>query len=273
MMSKRRTFTAFVIALSLSLLFTWQLEKRSEKTSVALPAPVPMRPVLVATKNILPGESIQESSFSAQNWPITLTVPDAPKRASDVLGKTATEEIRVGEPLRSERLTGYGNPGGKDAKIPLGMRAVTLSTDDTARMGGLLEPGSIVDVLLNPTGEARPNSVSEVVLQGVRVLTLGEQTDPASNSKGNSSWSTLTLLVTPVEAAKLASATCRGKIVFTLRNRVDSSKGVAPSTAVSRTDFITHVDHPRAIKQDRTFTVELISGSKHLSQSFNEVTP
>ena len=276
-MNTRRTGFALVTALALSFLLTLVLRQTMLKASMKTSLAVHTHPVLVATKDLLPGDLIGASSVQVDQWPDSVISPKSFARLGDMTGHLVQQAIYAGEPVRAERFTKAQEESLVEGRIPLGMRAVTVNADDTARIGGLLERGSLVDVLVNRREEAEP--VSETVLQGVRVLAMGEQ---ALGSTGaNSSWSTLTLLVTPQQAARLGSALECGKLMFSLRNRVDLSTesmsdvayGLGAGKRTLTSSNATRSARTTNVRVDPPFTVEVVAGGKHSSQSFGEVRP
>ena len=278
-MNKQRTFIAFLTAFALSSLFTYILRREMLKKIDVKSMPARTHPVIIAAKDLLPGDVVEASSVNIQSWPDTISPSETFGKLDDVTGKPVTEEIYAGEVLRKERFVPQDGETRIENKIPIGMRAVTITADDTAKLGGLLEAGSLVDVLVSRRGDANLSPLSETVLQGVKVLALGEQAGTVA--RGNSTWSTLTLLVTPLQAARLGSAIDRGKIMLTLRNRTDHttdpSLGV-PASLQAVTGNVVKQQANRshsgaAIRQDAAFSVELVAGSKHTSESFGEVKP
>ncbi|MCB9745495.1 MAG: Flp pilus assembly protein CpaB [Alphaproteobacteria bacterium] len=145
----------------------------------------------------------------------------------EVVGRIPGERILPGEEVRVDRLAVGSKSVQANAIITPGTRAVTVKVDRAPGVGGLLEPGFYVDVIV--TIKPEKNSlqaewVTETILQQVRVLAVGtavgepdsrlEEGDAAARSRRDL---LVTLEVDPEEAEKVAMATNRGKLHLTLR--------------------------------------------------------
>lgn len=104
--------------------------------------------------------------------------------------------------------------------IEPGMRAVTLSLDATAGIPHELASGDRVDVLaVTPAPDLPEGRIARQLLAGVRVMAVEE----ASQNKGRKARErTVTLTVTPEQAAVLATADPAAKLRLVLRNPEDN---------------------------------------------------
>jgi pilus assembly protein CpaB len=116
--------------------------------------------------------------------------------------------------------------GGTDRlehRIPVGMRAASVSVNDVTSVAGFARPGSLVDVLVTgPTPDAR-RLQSMTVLQRVRVLASGNEMEGSPSKEGRDA-RVVTLLVTPEDAERLALATQQGRVQLVIRNPLDGSQ-------------------------------------------------
>lgn len=154
------------------------------------------------------------------------------RTVESVAGKVPAEPVLEGEPVRLERLLDGGAVMHLDAAIAPGTRAMTVRVDRAASVGGLLEPGFYVDVIvtIRPDDNSLSASwVTETILQGVRVVAINEQiaggpapaqADEAEREERRR-YMHVTLEVDPLEAEKLALAASRGDLVLTLRHAED----------------------------------------------------
>jgi Flp pilus assembly protein CpaB len=118
---------------------------------------------------------------------------------------------------------------GLAAKIPDGMRATAVKTNEITNVAGFIFPGSRVDVLVTLKPENNTASTeTRIALQNVQVLSTGTKMDPDPNGKPENV-NVVTLLVTPEQSEKLALSQAQGTIHFALRNGADSvNSDVAP---------------------------------------------
>jgi pilus assembly protein CpaB len=116
-----------------------------------------------------------------------------------------------------------------------GERAVSIPVDVTSSVTGLVEPNDHVDILGTFTfpsmkGDPQLDTVTLTILQNVTVLATGRDTSGVMNlgmssggQRKTSSYSTVTLLVTPKEAEMMVFAMQKGRLTLTLRNPSDVS--------------------------------------------------
>lgn len=103
---------------------------------------------------------------------------------------------------------------------------MTVKVDDEAGIAGFLRPGTLVDVLVviePPSDGTRNNPISKIVLQNIKVLASGQDMDQPDPDREAVSVKTVTLLVTPDHAEKLALASTEGRLRLALRNYIDQN--------------------------------------------------
>lgn len=107
------------------------------------------------------------------------------------------------------------------ARILTGRRAVTIPVDDLSSLSGLLKSGDFIDLYVSFDHGGR--HVTAPLLQGVRVLAIGQDEDGASQRAGaaQGAFSTVTLDVSPEDALKLVAARRNGTMSAILRRDSD----------------------------------------------------
>ena len=107
------------------------------------------------------------------------------------------------------------------ALVPNGLRAFTIHTPSVASgVGGFVLPGNKVDVLL--TMDGKRGSLTTTLLQNLEILAVDQRIDaPADNRIDPKQLHSVTLLVTPDQAAKLGLAQNKGSLHLSLRNHND----------------------------------------------------
>ncbi len=191
------------------------LQKRMER-------PVTSTPVVVAARDLMPGEALEEHDLKVLAYPSAF-LPDGVLHSTEsALKRSVLLPVGKGQFVTSNNVGIDGEGHTLERLIPAGMRAAAVSVDEWTSVAGFARPGSLVDVLVTGNvGTGRLQSMT--VLQRVRVLAVGSQTEASKQSAGPSA-RVVTLLVTPGDAEKLAFAAQEGRIQLSIRNPVDSSQ-------------------------------------------------
>lgn len=182
---------AAVAAIGLALVVRAMGSPSKSPTAVATAAAVPARPmakVLVAAKDLQPGQRLTEADLAWKDWPVdevnpafitdgTTPLPSAeatgeaapaaarPEGAvasvtraannlatggakADYVGSVVREPILAGEPIVSRKIVRAGDSGYMAAYLEPGMRAMAIRVTVETAAGGFILPGDRVDVLL-----------------------------------------------------------------------------------------------------------------------------
>jgi pilus assembly protein CpaB len=137
-----------------------------------------------------------------------------------VLSQTTKVFVVAGEPILASKLSAIG--GGLSVRVPSDMRAMSLKVNEVTGVSGFVLPGDRVDVLVTIDNAAGTmNAVTNTILQDLEVLAAGVKTETKNNQ--NVTVQTVTVLVNPDGAEKLALAVDQGSVHLSLRNPVDRS--------------------------------------------------
>ena len=269
-MGTRRLGFALVAALAISLAITSIFYVRVTRAQSSV-APSTRRVIAVAVA-VQPGVPLTAENLTEINWPTNVPLEGLIEKKEDAIGRVPIYALEAKEPLQKHGLASSGSFG-LSAKIPDGMRATSVKTNEVMNIAGFIFPGSHVDVLVTLRGENNASSATHTVLQNVQVLATGTKTDPDPNGKPENV-SVVTLLVTPEESEKLALAQSQatqnqGSIHFVLRNGGDAAR---PNTApVDMAELAgipkkvppqLHAKSAPAPKAPEPYTVETVSGGK-----------
>jgi pilus assembly protein CpaB len=195
--------------------------------------------VVVATVDIPVGTKVTPDMLKVVDWP-TSAQPQGSFEAPGALGdRVVSTALVAGEPVVEARLSPKGSGAGMASLIPANMRAMTVTVNDVIGVGGFIHPGDIVDVITTMQGPALPGTASssmqdqfrsKIVLQGIRVLAVGQRL--ASDNNKPETVPAVTLLVSPEESERLALASTQGKLQLTMRSQIDKEEletpGVSP---------------------------------------------
>ena len=178
---------AAVAAIGLALVVRAMGSPSNSPTAVATAAAVPTRPmakVLVAAKDLQPGQRLTEADLAWKDWPVdevnpafitdgTTPIPTAATPApaaapagavaavtraandlatggakADYVGSVVREPILAGEPIVGRKIVRAGDSGYMAAYLEPGMRAMAIRVTVETAAGGFILPGDRVDVLL-----------------------------------------------------------------------------------------------------------------------------
>jgi len=269
-MNGKRIGIALLVALLISGLCTFVLARRVMRRASARPQ---TRPYVTVNKAVLPGEVLKAENLTLMDWPVSMALQGGYDHSDEVSGRAAVYPITPGQPILSAYLAAPGSGIGLTAKIPDGMRATALKSNEVIGVAGFLYPGSHVDVLVTYRNEVAPTPMTQIVLQDAEVLTAGQKIEPDPQGKPETV-NVVTLLLTPEDAQRVVLASTQGTVQFVLRNSADHGtvedvpidlrqlSKVAPPPTVP-------VKGAEVAPKVKSYSVETIAGDKRQVNSFN----
>jgi pilus assembly protein CpaB len=227
-------------------------------------AAVPQTHVLAATGALPAGTLLRNQDIE---WrAVTEARPDQIVRPSDiavqakpeiiqetearVYGAALRHAVAAGEPIRRGDIVKPGERDFLKLVLPPGARAIAIPLTTGGASTGILSPGDRVDVVLTQNFKQEGQgsfdsrtpltrrSVSETIVENLRVLAIDAPPDPKTAGVGNNGGfgRTVTLEVTPDQVEKINVATELGKLTVALR-----------STQVAESNLVNFAE-PTAIK-------------------------
>ena len=175
--------------------------------------------IVVATTPLGFGATLTAENTTEIKW-AARTIPEgAFATRQDLLKggrRIVLTSISRNEPVLSSKITKPGQRGSLSTLLDEGKRAVTVRVDDERGVGGFLQPGDRVDVVLIRTAESgKSESYSDLILQNMKVLAVdqvaGDRAEKPTIPKA------VTLEVSPEEAQKVLLATNIGRLSLILR--------------------------------------------------------
>jgi pilus assembly protein CpaB len=220
-MNPKRLLIALSLALLVSGACTWLVARRmtapaSQKLALSASYAAPSR-------DLQSGESLKLEDVEMVAWPASSPVEGGFSKTADLVGREVLFPLGKGQPILDRDLSAAGSGTGLAGKIPDGMRAIALRSDEVVGVAGFLVPGSHLDVLVTYHSERSPEPVTATVLQNVVVLAAGQQFEPDPNGKP-AAVAVVTLLLTPEESERAVLASTQGVIHFILRNGGDDGR-------------------------------------------------
>ena len=225
-MVARRLMTALLLALVVSGLFTFWLSRKLGGSRTVQAA---NHRYVAAAQNLDPGTVISATTLKLVDWPSGVPLEGSFTKPEDVANRTLLYPVAAGQPIQERSLAAAGAGIGLSAKIPDGMRAMSLRDDEVVGVAGFLLPGTHVDVLVTCHSPQNNETTSSIVLQDVQVLAAGQKTQADPDGKAATT-NVVTLLVSPTDAEKLTLATAQGSVHFVLRNGSDRERIVDQPT-------------------------------------------
>src|SRR5712691_2700194 len=223
-MGKRRLGIALLAALVISLGITYFFYVHLTRTQASA-RPKTKRVVAAALQ---PGTPITVENLTEIDWPESVSLDGLVQKKEEVTGHVLMYAVAANDPVLRRDLAS-STSFGLAAKIPDGMRATAVKTNEVMNIAGFIFPGSRVDVLVTLHSDSNTASTTaRTVLQNVQVLSTGTRIDPDPNGKPENV-SVVTLLVTPEQSEKLALAENQGTIQFVLRNGADAATPETPA--------------------------------------------
>ena len=230
-----------------------------------------MSRIVVVNSELPAGQKLTASHLSLKPWPKRLLPAGHFKSIKQVEGRVLKSPATPGEVVIASKLAAKGAAGGLAAILPDGYRALTVRVDEVIGVGGYVQAGDRVDVLLTfNRGVYRDDPATKTVLQNVSVLTVGETV--VGGRKGKKATITkvtsVTLKLKPEQAERLALSMLEGKVLLALRNQGDAAD---PKTGGVRLTSLLpgmvkpslKAPAPREVAQaPKRASVELIKGSK-----------
>jgi pilus assembly protein CpaB len=220
----------------------------SQINSLRAGAAVETVSVVIAAQDVPRGGVLEPISLKIQQWPKSLVPKGALAKVEDGVGRTAVSPLVRGELLLSSKITDKAAATGLASMIAPGMRAFTIRTPHVAAgVGGFVLPGNRVDVLLTTNDITREDGsgggATTTLLQNVEVLAVDQRLDAADATKTDpDTLKSVTLLVTPDQAAKVDLGMNKGMLHLSLRNPADQKE--AATRPATMADLRFHQERP-----------------------------
>lgn len=215
--------------------------------------------ILVAARPIPAGTLITDDMLEIQPWPEHLMVKGfVTADTAKASGMVARANFEAQEPLNTAKLVNRSDPNFIAGALPKGLRMITIQTNETDGLAGLVFPGDRVDVLLTHEVKeplwADPNAergraaqdreitknLTETLLTNVRVLAVDQRSSGGVGEDGKIPIPrSISLMVAPTDAQRLRLAEQVGELTLALRSLNDKD-AVDPITMTGLDDISQH---------------------------------
>ena len=236
--------------------------------------------IVVAATDLPVGVTLAQKDVTFLDWYSDALPSGAFTKTDAVVGHPLLYPLAAKEPILQRDLGVQGAGIGLAGKIPEGMRAVAIRSNEIIGVAGFLYPGSRVDLLMTFTPPGGNMPVTETVLQNVEILTAGQTIEPDPQGRPQTV-NVVTLLLSPENSQKLQLASAQGNIQFVLRSGVDQQSaelrptrldelvvGQKPAPPVVAAPGVRHAPRKPATPQQPVYLMEVIQGTSRSIQKF-----
>jgi len=292
---------ALIFALATGwLVYSYLQQQQTRWSKLAARDRVASVQVVVAGRALSMGHRLTAEDMATISWPKKSVLQGAIRKKEGALGKFLRRDVVKGEPILKDLLTAeVAAAGGRTHLLEPGRRAHTVEVAPGTGLGGIIRPGSHVDVLATlKTGPSAKKTLStKMILQDIRVVAVDQVANPLIrlfDGKKPRLAKTATLLVTPEEAERLTLAAKAGSIHLAMRNIEDDlfaftggatidqlvpSKVVKKAAPTKKSKPKKKVRKPRTkpkpaptVREPVVTEVEIFRGSEREVEEFEEET-
>lgn len=235
--------------------------------------------IVVAAADLPVGWTLSQKDVSLLDWYSDALPSGAFTKTDAVVGHPLLYPMSAKEPILTRDLGVEGAGIGLAGKIPEGMRAVAVRSNEIVGVAGFLYPGSRVDLLMTFTPPGGTMPLTDTVLQNVEVLTAGQTIEPDPQGKPQSV-NVVTLLLSPENSQRLQLASAQGNIQFVLRSGADQKSaevrptrldelmvGQKPAAPVVAAPGVKHAPR-KTTPAPPIYLMEVIQGTQRSVQKF-----
>ena len=190
--------------------------------------------VLVATKDIYPGETLNSSNSTTRTWLSDLLPEDCISTLGEVKDAQVSSMIVKGEAISKRRF----DSSAASIDVPEGCVALSVPAQDVQTVGGSLCAGCLVDVYA--TG-------SQTACIGKNVLVLATNVEGGNSSKSKVSW--VTLAVPLDQSQEFVTASQSMDIYFVLPAKNGNSSGDSQKDGEASTEKASEASSETGQKQ------------------------
>ena len=238
---------------------------------------VELAKVVVATRELKFGETITDEDLKVIDWPKDAFPKGAFAAMSEVVKdgeRRVVTPMQVGEPILAAKVTGENGRAGLAGIIADGKRAVTIPVNTVNGVGGFIQPGDRVDLILTKEDRETDETSAEVMMENVKVLTVDQEA--GSRSETARVANSVTLETDTRGAKQIALALNVGQISLLLRAAGDagiSQKDTGKSKGKGFLSFLESEPTTKAIKvvEGKTITnyTVAIEDTKKINENNN----
>jgi pilus assembly protein CpaB len=218
---RAKTMILFLIAVGCGLVASIGVSQYLENASGNTGAAVEADKIFVAVADINIGEKLDAQNVKLEAWPRDRVPEGAIRDLAEIEGNFPRTRLYAGEPILTAKLMDSDDSSAQD--IPEGYRVVSVKVSVESVVGGLVQPGDRVDLLvfLRKSSEV-PETGTRTILRDVNVFAVDAETERRVDSDGQArAVRTVSLLVKPEQAEAVMLASELGQLKLSLRRPDD----------------------------------------------------
>ncbi|MEM9332190.1 MAG: Flp pilus assembly protein CpaB [Pseudomonadota bacterium] len=205
--------------------------------------------VVVATRELRFGETIEQDALKLVDWPKDAFPEGAFASISEVIldgDRRVVTGIQPGEPVLAVKITGENGRAGLAGIITEGMRAVTIPVNTVNGVGGFVQPGDRVDLVLTKEDDDTNETSAKIMMENVKVLSVDQEAGGRSETARVAK--SVTLETDTRGAKKIALALNQGRISLLLRSAGDVGQSEAEDDGKGFLSFFESEPKTKAVK-------------------------
>lgn len=266
-MSSTALKTFAVALIVLAVIFggvAYYMSQRMSGPQTPVSRPVPADDRVLAVVAVAPLPPYQQiTAEDVALVPISVEPAQYFTDAGAVVGRTPLRAVAVGAPVTEQA---FGTPSALAEAVPPGAQAMSLEVTDVIAVGGFVQPGDVVDVLvyLRESGSEVDASHARVLLREARVLAYRQQLinvgdDGGTQSAGNSRQRTVVLAVPEEQTTRVMLGASLGELRLALRAPQPASDAQQAETrqVLAPESQATHGSPPAVAESERAQVVTL----------------
>lgn len=231
-MDKRNIFRYLLLPTLVGLLVTAVVYVYALPSAGEVISPEEMVDVVVVRQPIAAKTVITADMVAREQLPVKYVHRFAVRDVEQAIGLVSLVPLAEGEVVLSTRLAGEQTKAGLAYHVPAGMRAVSFPVNEVTAVGGFVQPGDKVDVVVSLQRQEREGVVDEgqslLVLQNLQVLAVGPQLEVTAGdgTAAPADYTHVTVATTPEEAVTLTMVDEFARIRLLLRPAADEGERV-----------------------------------------------
>ncbi|HEX6988795.1 MAG TPA: Flp pilus assembly protein CpaB [Bacillota bacterium] len=227
-MNRRNIFRYFLLPTLVGLLATSAVYLYIAPTATRMVEAEDMLDVVFAAQTVPAKTQLTSEMLEVRSVPVQYVPRGALQALADAVGRVTTVPLAEGEILLSGKLTGEETKTGLAYHVPPGHRAISIPVNEISGVGGFLQPGDRVDVIVSftdPADETEKRGISVLEMQNLLLLAVGPSMEVPPGGAGDpSTYTHVTLAVLPDQAVKLTTLDRFTTVRLVLRPAVDQGE-------------------------------------------------
>jgi pilus assembly protein CpaB len=212
------------------------LERRMAELEKAAQRGTETVEVVVAQRDLERGEALSGDTMAVRSVPKEYVHDSAvrPAEFESFERQRLAAPLKRGEVLLEVHAEGNGT-NVFSALLKKGSRALTFEVDSVNSISGMLRPGDRIDLMYSTRGSANGTDVTAPLLSNVTVLATDQRVSKRTDENGREhQFSTITLEVSPLDAARIIVAKSSGHLTAVLRHPDDEAPNRLKSLSVAQ---------------------------------------